>query len=36
MGFMIDEFHQSRTFWLEAMVVLILLIELMYVFHGKM
>ncbi len=34
--FMIDEFHQSRTFWLEAMVVLILLIELVYVFHGKM
>ena len=34
--FLIDEFHQSRTFWLEAMVVLILLIELAYVFHGKM
>jgi hypothetical protein len=34
--FMIDEFHQSRTFWLESMVVLILLIELVYVFHGKM
>jgi hypothetical protein len=34
--FLIDEFHQSRTFWLEAMVVLILLIELVYVFHGKM
>jgi hypothetical protein len=34
--FLIDEFHQSRTFWLEAMVVLILLIELVYVFHGKL
>lgn len=34
--FLIDEFHQSRTFWLEALVVLILLIELVYVFHGKM
>jgi hypothetical protein len=34
--FLIDQFHQSRTFWLESMVVLILLIELIYVFHGKM
>jgi hypothetical protein len=34
--FLIDEFHQSRTFWLEFLVVLILLIELVYVFHGKM
>jgi hypothetical protein len=34
--FLIDEFHQSRTFWLEVMVVLILLIELAYVFRGKM
>jgi hypothetical protein len=34
--FLIDQFHQSRTFWLEAMVVLILLIELVYVFLGKM
>jgi hypothetical protein len=34
--FLIDEFHQSRTFWLETMVVLILLIELVYVFHGKL
>ena len=34
--FLIDEFHQSRTFWLESAVVLILLIELFYVFHGKM
>jgi hypothetical protein len=34
--FLIDEFHQSRTFVLESLVVLILLIELVYVFHGKM
>jgi len=34
--FLIDEFHQSRTFWLESLVVLILLIELLYIFHGRM
>jgi hypothetical protein len=34
--FLIDQFHQSRTFFLESLVVLILLIELVYVFHGKM
>jgi len=34
--FLIEEFHQSRTFWLEFLVVLILLMELMYVFRGKM
>ena len=34
--FLIDEFHQSRTFWLEVLVVLILLIELGYIFRGKM
>ncbi len=34
--FLIDEFHESRTFWLEVLVVLILLIELVYVFRGKM
>jgi hypothetical protein len=33
--FLIDEFHQTRTFWLEFLVVLILLIELVYVFRGK-
>jgi len=33
--FLIDEFHQARTFWLEFMVVLILLIELVYIFRGK-
>ena len=34
--FLIDQFHQTRTFVLESVVVLILLIELVYVFHGKM
>lgn len=34
--FLIDEFHQSRTFWLEMTVVLILLIELVYIFRGKL
>ncbi len=34
--FLIDEFHQSRTFWLEVLVVLILLIELVCFFRGKM
>src|SRR6266480_4565448 len=34
--FLIDQFHQSRTFVLESLVVLILLMELVYVFHGKM
>jgi len=33
---LIKKFHQSRTFWLESMMVLILLIELVYVFNGKM
>ena len=33
--FLIDEFHQSRTFWLEFLVVLILLIELGYIFRGR-
>ncbi len=34
-GFMVDDFHQSRAFVLEVMVVIILVIELVYVFHGK-
>jgi hypothetical protein len=34
--YLIDEFHQSRTFWLEILVVLILLVELVSFFHGKM
>ena len=33
--FLIDEFHQSRGFVLEVMVVIILIIELFYVFKGK-
>ena len=32
---LIDEFHQSRGFILELMVVIILMIELFYLFHGK-
>lgn len=33
--FMIDEFNQSRAFVLELMVVVILIIELIWVFRGK-
>jgi len=33
--FMIDEFNQSRAFVLELMVVIILIIELVYLFRGK-
>ena len=33
--FLIDEFHQSRGFLLEVMVVVILVIELVYLFKGK-
>jgi hypothetical protein len=33
--FMVDEFHQSRGFLLELMVVIILVIELVYLFRGK-
>ena len=33
--FFIDEFHQSRGFVLELMVVIILFIELVYLFRGK-
>ena len=32
---LIDEFHQSRGFILELMVVIILMIELVYLFRGK-
>jgi hypothetical protein len=34
-GFMIEEFHQARGFLLEFIVVLILMIELFFLFHGK-
>jgi competence protein ComGC len=32
---MVDQFHQSRAFVLELMVVIILIIDLIYLFHGK-
>ena len=32
--FMVDQFHQSRAFVLELMVVIILIIDLVYLFHG--
>jgi len=34
-GFMVEQFHQARGFLLEATVVIILLIELVYLFRGK-
>ena len=34
-NFMVEQFNQSRAFFLEAMVVLILLIELFYFFRGR-
>ena len=34
-SFLIEEFHQSRGFVLEVMVVIILIIELAYLFKGK-
>jgi hypothetical protein len=33
--FMVDQFNQSRAFVLELMVVVILIIELIYLFRGK-
>jgi len=33
--FLVDEFHQSRGFILELMVVVILVIELVFLFRGK-
>jgi hypothetical protein len=33
--FMMDQFHQSRAFVLEVMVVIILVIELVFLFRGK-
>ena len=32
---MVNEFHQSRTFFLEVMVVVILLIEIGFLLRGK-
>ena len=33
--FMVDQFNQSRAFVLELMVVVILIIELIWIFRGK-
>jgi hypothetical protein len=33
--FMVDQFNQSRTFLLESAVVVILVIELIFLFYGK-
>jgi len=33
--FMVDQFHQSRAFVLELMVVIILIIDLVFLFRGK-
>jgi hypothetical protein len=33
--FMMDQFHQSRAFVLEVLVVIILIIELVFLFRGK-
>ena len=33
--FMVDQFNQSRAFFLESAVVIILVIELIYFFRGK-
>jgi uncharacterized Rmd1/YagE family protein len=32
---MINEFHQARAFLLELMVVIILIIEIVFLFRGK-
>jgi uncharacterized Rmd1/YagE family protein len=32
--YMVEQFNQSRAFFLEVVVVLILLIELFYLFRG--
>jgi hypothetical protein len=33
--FMVDQFNQSRAFLLELTVVIILIIELVYLFRGR-
>lgn len=33
--FMVDQFNQSRAFFLEATVVIILIVELIYLFRGR-
>jgi uncharacterized Rmd1/YagE family protein len=32
---MVNEFHQARAFFLELMVVLILVIEIVFLFRGE-
>ena len=32
---MVDQFHQSRAFVLELMVVIILIIDLIWLFKGR-
>jgi len=32
---LVNEFHQGRAFFLEAMVVIILVIEILFLFRGK-
>ena len=34
--FMVDQFHQSRAFVLELLVVIILIIELFWLFKGSL
>jgi hypothetical protein len=34
-SFMNGEFHQARAFLLEALIVIILIIELVFLFRGK-
>lgn len=34
-GFMMDQFHESRAFVLELMIVIILIIDLFFLFRGK-
>ena len=34
-NYMVDQFNESRAFFLEFTVVLILLIELFYLFKGR-
>jgi uncharacterized Rmd1/YagE family protein len=33
--FMVDQFNQSRAFFLELAVVIILVVELVYLFRGR-
>jgi uncharacterized Rmd1/YagE family protein len=33
--FMVEQFHQGRAFFLELLVVIILIIEFIFLFRGK-